>query len=321
MKAVVCFGETMIRLSPEPGEALEATRTLNVHVGGSESNVAVALARLGVTARWLSALPNNPLGRMIAGELRRHGVDVGGVTWTDGRAGLYFVDFGPQPRGTDVLYDRRPSSFAECPPNSINWSVLDDCSLLHLSGITPALSPQGGRLFDRARDEAARRGVRVSADVNYRSKLWPPERARESLSNRFSGLDLIFVGREDLATLWPEVQQTGAAASDWVAGLRRVLDCTTAVITLGSDGAVAATDSEWAEAPAVPVNPIDPLGRGDAFVAGYLYRWLHGGELKSCLEHACAMAALAQTYRGDLSWTTRDELERLLGAPGRDVRR
>jgi 2-dehydro-3-deoxygluconokinase len=321
MRAVACFGETMLRLSPDFGEALEGARTLNVHVGGSESNVAVALARLGVRAQWMSALPDDALGRTIAGELRRHGVSLDGVMWRGGRAGLYFVDFGPPPRGTDVIYDRKSSAFAECPPDAIDWSVLDNCSLLHVSGITPALPSQGAALFDRAREEAARRGLQVSADVNYRSTLWAPDRARASLDVRFSGVDLLFVGREDLLALWPEVRQAGPNPSDWAAEVRRLLDCSTVVITLGPDGAGAMTDSGWTDVPSVPVTVVDPLGRGDALAAGYLYRWLGEGDPKSCLEYACAMAALAQTYRGDLSFTTLDALERMLGDRGRDVRR
>jgi 2-dehydro-3-deoxygluconokinase len=321
LKTVACFGETMLRLSPEHGEALEGARTLTVHVGGSESNVAVALARLGVSTKWVSALPDTALGRTIAGELRRHGVGLDGVTWREGRAGLYFLDSGPPPRGTDVIYDRKSSAFAECPPDAIDWSVLDDCSSLHVSGITPALAPEGAALFDRARVEAAQRGLSVTADVNYRSTLWSPERARESLDVRFSDIDVVFVGRDDLLILWPEVEDAGPNASDWAAELRRRLECQTVVTTLGSDGAGAMTDSGWAEAPSVPVTAVDPLGRGDAFVAGYLYRRLDGGDPKSCLQYACAMAALAQTYRGDLSPITRDALDRILGDSGRDVRR
>jgi 2-dehydro-3-deoxygluconokinase len=321
MTAVACFGETMIRLSPDHGEALEGARRLHVHVGGSESNVAVALARLGVPTHWLSALPDNALGRRIAGELRLHGVGLNGVTWRDGRAGLYFVETGPPPRGADVIYDRGSSAFAECPPDSIDWSILDGCSLLHMSGITPALLPQGAQLFDRARAEAARRGIRVSADVNYRSRLWNAKQARESLTRRFSQIEVAFVGQDDLIALWLEVTDAGPHPAEWAERLRRILDCRVVVITLGSEGAGAATNEGWIEVPAVTVHAVDPLGRGDAFVAGFLYRWLRGLDPKSCLESACASAALAQTYRGDLTWATSDALDRVLRGGTRDVRR
>jgi len=141
---VVCLGESMIRLSTDWDIPLETARSLRLHVAGAESNVAVALARIGRPTRWISALPRNALGRFVATQIRGHGVDVDHVYWTDaGRVGLYFTELGGSPRGTDVIYDRQESSFATCSPDAIDWSALDGANLLHLTGITPALRPKG----------------------------------------------------------------------------------------------------------------------------------------------------------------------------------
>src|SRR5579862_6975429 len=141
---VVTFGETMLRLSPPGFGRLEEAVTLDVRIGGSESNTAVALARLGLRSAWWSKLPANPLGRRIENEIRRWGVDTSGVIWDEdagARAGVYFLDFGVAPRGIDVFYDRAASSASRLTAEEVTEARIAGARLLHLTGITPALSP------------------------------------------------------------------------------------------------------------------------------------------------------------------------------------
>src|SRR5579862_7421140 len=126
---VVTFGETMLRLSPPGFGRLEEAVTLDVRIGGSESNTAVALARLGLRSAWFSKLPANPLGRRVENEIRRWGVDTSGVIWDESpeaRAGLYFLDFGAAPRSTDVHYDRASSSASRITALEIESSPIAD---------------------------------------------------------------------------------------------------------------------------------------------------------------------------------------------------
>src|SRR5689334_1863330 len=101
---LITFGETMWRLSPPGHERLEETRTLNVQLGGAESNVAVGLARLGKRAVWWTRLPDNPMGHNVARIIQSHGVDVSGVKWSSGRLGTYYLEVGSPPRATQVYY-------------------------------------------------------------------------------------------------------------------------------------------------------------------------------------------------------------------------
>src|SRR5687768_17890332 len=120
---LVTFGEAMVRLTPPAFQRLEQTHSFDAYVGGGELNVAVAAARLGVPARWVSRLPENALGRMIANRAREHGVDVH-AEWTPGeRAGLYFIEHGFAPRQLNVLYDRAGSAMSRIAPGDIDWTV------------------------------------------------------------------------------------------------------------------------------------------------------------------------------------------------------
>src|SRR5437763_374269 len=138
---VVTFGETMIRLSPPGHQRLESTDMLECRVGGSESNTAIALARLGHSVSWWSKLPDNPLGRKVEAAVRRWGVDTSQILWSEtGRAGIYFIEFGSPPRPHHVHYDRSHSAISTMRPDEVDWPRVHSARHLHVTGITAALS-------------------------------------------------------------------------------------------------------------------------------------------------------------------------------------
>ena len=196
---VVTLGETMIRLSPPSFQRLEQTTTLEVRVGGAELNVAVDAARLGLRTAWLSKLPDNPLGRMVANKAREHGVDVSHVIWTkEGRMGLYFVEFGAQPRASSVLYDRADSALSQMRPADFDWAaIFSQARLFHVSGITPALSPSCAEATLAAARAAREAGCTVSVDVNYRAKLWSEEEAGRVMTALMDSTDILITTEED----------------------------------------------------------------------------------------------------------------------------
>lgn len=302
---LLTFGETMIRLSTTPGERLETAVGLDLGIGGTESNVAVALARLGRRAAWFSVLPRNPFGLRIAGELRRHGVDVDHVHWTDqGRVGVYYLDTGAAPRPTHVIYDRAGSAVAACDPDALDLSIVTDARLLHLTGITPALSSGCAEVARRLVANAAAAGVPLSFDVNYRSLLWPPEAAAEALAPFCAAATILFCGRADAETLW------GLTGSDEavLAALADRFGAATTVLTAGADGALALTQdgASYREA-AITTAVVDRIGAGDAFAAGFLHGYLDG-DLAQALQIGVRLAALKMTVRGDLAVLTPDDL-------------
>jgi 2-dehydro-3-deoxygluconokinase len=313
---VVTWGETMLRLSTLRGVPLEGAVALDVAAGGTESNLAIALARLGRRTAWVSRLPDNPLGRRLAHDIAAHGVDVSHVLWADAaeKCGLYFIEMGAAPRSNLVIYERRDSAVARLAPGGLDYGFLASGRLLHLTGITPALSEGCRQAWLASAQHARAAGTRVSLDVNYRAKLWSPQAARETLELLLPQVDVLFSGLRDLRTLFGVPEQPEAAARAMAAyGVPLV------VVTLAAEGALAyeREGDRVQRHPAFPTDVQDRIGAGDAFAAGFLHGWLET-DVAHGLRCGNALAALKQTYRGDVSWATRADLEELLHSGAAD---
>jgi 2-dehydro-3-deoxygluconokinase len=294
MTRFLAFGEAMLRLSTAIGERLDDARELAVHPGGSELNVAVALAALGREAAWHSTLPDNPLGRRVGATAAAAGVDIGSVRWVeDGRLGTFFVELAPPPRRTLVVYDRARPAFAESPPEPPDLAGID---WLILSGITPGIGAAARAASERMVAAARAAGARICFDVNYRERLWAPREAATAIRPLLAAADLVVCGRRD-ATLVLGLDPDPDAA---VRGLHR-LARGTAVLSLGEDGCLATADGEEVFAcPGPAVQVVDPVGAGDAFLAGLLWA-LDDHALPEALRRGVALGALACTVGGDFA--------------------
>src|SRR5256714_2567736 len=168
MYDVITLGEAMVRLSPPNFRRLEQARSLDVQVGGAELNTAVALARLGRGAAWVSRLTDNPLGRLIANRAREAGVATDHVLFTkDDRVGLYFLEFGAAPRASSVLYDRKDAAIANLAPGTIPWGkIYSGAKWFHVTGITPGLSAWAATVTKEALVAAKAAGLQTSVDLN-----------------------------------------------------------------------------------------------------------------------------------------------------------
>ena len=192
---IAFFGELLLRLSTPGRQLLLQSPSLDAFVGGAEANVAIGLAHLGHATRMISAVPDTSLGRSVLGEIRKHGTDCDTVLLRPGRMGLYFLTPGAGLRSSEVIYDRAGSSFAEADPASWDWpALLDGCSHLHLSGITPALGPGAAQAALAAAAYARREGIKISFDGNYRARLWQAwdSNPREVLTELVGYVDILF---------------------------------------------------------------------------------------------------------------------------------
>ena len=309
---VTTVGEMMLRLSVPSGVRLETATQLDLHPAGAEANLASLLARLGRRARWVGGLPANPLGRFAAGHLRAAGVDVGAVVWDSGptaRMGAYYVEFGAPPRGIQVVYDRANSSAARLGPADVNWDALLDTRLLHLTGITAALSPAGRALVEDAVRRARAAGVPVSFDINYRAKLWSTAEARAALEPLVQGVDLLFCGLADAGRIFG----CAGAPAEMAQGLLDRTGARHVIMSNGENGAHLWDGRQWRHRPARPTTILDRLGAGDALAAGVIDGWL-AGDLPRGLSQGVTLAALALSQKGDMVVTTREELEALMEA-------
>lgn len=311
-RQLTTLGEAMLRLSVRPGDRLEDAPAFDVYVAGSEANVAYAAARVGLRAAWVSALPENTLGRRVARTLAAGGVDTSLVRWEKaGRLGLYFVELAVAPRPIDVLYDRAGSTMAQATAEAFDWAAIADTQFLHVSGITLALS-DSSRAVARAAMEAARnsRAV-VTFDVNYRHKLWNPAAAAAAVREVASLIDVLVCTAEDARDVFGV---TGAEK------LRAATGVTTAVVTLGGEGAVASRGDTTVRRGGHQVETVDRVGAGDAFVAGLIWG-LADGSLELGLERGLAMSALKMTLHGDLFRLDADAVATMLAKQGRQVGR
>ena len=331
MMDVVTFGETMIRLSPPDHLRLEQTSSLTLSVGGAELNVAAGVARLGLNSAYVSRLPSNPLGRMIANTGRGFNINMSNILWAEGeRVGVYFVEFGADPRPTRVYYDRKDSAFAHIQPGMVDWkSIFQEARLFHVGGITPALSVSAHDAQKEAMIAAQEAGCLVSYDINYRASLWTVDEARKIQRPLMEHVDISITSLPDQ----PDTSEllSGFNGNDPAEVARRVAEMfgfKTVLATMRKSlSAQRATITSLAYADGnlytdrcYEVETIDPIGGGDANVAGFLTGYLEG-DIQKAVRLGNAFSVLQQTAPTDLPWSTRAEVEALIAEGGSSMRR
>lgn len=303
---VVTVGETMLLGVVSPPGRLRHAGSMAVGIGGAESNVAIALARLGLRARWISLLGDDEPGQTVLNRIRAEGVDTSAVRRVPGRpTGLYLREqVGGAVR---VTYYRQGSAASTLAPGGVDPAHLAGARWLHLTGITPALSPEcaeATRWLARAAREV---GVRVSYDVNFRSKLWDASAAADFTASMLPLVDLLLVGTEEGHALWAWDDDERLARRLSEQGPGEV------VLKRGPAGAAALVDSHFVESAGFPVHEVDPIGAGDAFAAGYLFAHLSGSSPADRLRTGNALGALCVRGHGDYeSLPSREELDDFL---------
>ena len=308
---LVTLGEVLLRLAVPSPARIETARQLDVQIGGAEANVAATVARLGLRAAWISALPANAWGERVGRELAGHGVDCRHVRRTEGaRLGVYFLEYGVPPRPIRVLYDRRDSAFARLAVDDVDWEPVRRARLVHLSGVTAGLGASGQALVRRALDEAAA----VSFDVNYRAALWSPSDARRFIEPILPRARHVFMGEEEAATVFG---LTGTPEATLERLARWAPEATIALLR-GADGSLVREGGQlYAPTHRSAVQVVDPIGAGDAYVGGFLWARLRGRPLQETVDTAHAVASLKCSTWGDIAIIdARDVEDALGGGPG-----
>ncbi|GAB3519684.1 sugar kinase [Arthrobacter monumenti] len=281
---VFCLGESMALVAPVEAEPLEFTESFTLGVGGAESTVALYLAEQGHAAEWVSQVGADPLGRRMLRTLNQHDVGTSHVVVVeDAPTGVYFKD--PQPDGTKVHYYRTGSAASRMTADVVNSLPLEDARLMHISGITAALSASCRELLTAVFDRSATAGALVSFDVNYRPGLWPVDEAAPALLDLARRADVVFVGRDEAEVLWDTTD--AASVAEYIAG--------SGVVVI-KDNDVGATEIAGVASffePAETVDVVEPVGAGDAFAAGYLSALLRGRPSRERLLNGHRLAARA----------------------------
>jgi 2-dehydro-3-deoxygluconokinase len=289
---VITIGETMALLRTDEAQVDRGTR-YTLGFGGAESNVAIGLARLGVSVGWYSALGDDDFGGMIQRGLSEEGVSVAARVDPLRPTGMMVKSLSPG-ASRSVSYYRSSSAARDLGPADLDRIIWDGVSILHLSGILPALSESCRELWISVAQQAKSRGVAVSLDVNFRSALWSASEASETVSKIVSDVDFLFGDHDELSLLAGE----GLGDYDLAASLRD-LGAKEVVVKRGDRGAACMGEQGWSERAAHSVNVLDSVGAGDAFVAGYLSAALEGLNVDERLARAVLSGALACTHPGD----------------------
>jgi len=309
MTDLLTIGETMVSLRTP--RAMRLGGDAHLSIAGSETNVAIGLARLGHTATWLGAVGNDEPGRLIERTLRAEAVDTSRIRFSDTDFTGFIAFDQPSHDITRVSYHRRGSAGSTLTPDEC-LAALEAVQprLLHVTGITPALSGTARAATLAVVRAAAANGVQVSLDVNYRARLWSRAEAT-ALRELLPHVQTVFASDDELDLL--------TDAEDPVADLLQT--ATEVVVTAGSKGAWSHTAAGTLHSAALPVTVVDSIGAGDAFVSGYLSATLDNLPAPDRLTRATTSGAFCVTALGDWeSLPTRQDLTLLTHTQGTALR-
>lgn len=279
--SVLCIGEAMVGFAPVGGTLADCDR-IRPFVAGAEANVAAGLAHLGQAVEWFGRVGDDPFGERIRAALKERGVDESRVVVDPSRpTGLYFKD--RRGAASTMHYYRAGSAASALSVDDVDALALGERQLVHVSGITPALSPACDAFIEEVLRRVGRRSV--SFDVNYRAKLWPIDRAAPRILALARQARIVLTGRDEAELLW------GAATPT---AIRRLFPDAEALVIKDSDvGATEFRGAAEAFVAAPTVEVVEPIGAGDAFAAGYLSAFLAGDGGDTCLKLGHVMAAHA----------------------------
>lgn len=313
---IITFGEAMALLLAEPGRPLEHADTFRRSVAGAESNTAVALARLGHRVGWFGRVGDDAFGRAVLRTLRGEDIDVSRARTDDtAPTGMIVRDCHAE-RTVEVLYHRAGSAGSGLHPQDVDTAYIASARLLHITGVTAALSASALDACVAAADAARAAGTTVSFDPNVRHRLLPTRSWPALLRPLVERADIILAGADEAQLLTGAPDQQGAADELLTRGPGLVILKDGARGARGTDG----TD-HWA-VPARPVTAHDPVGAGDAFNAGFLSAHLRGLPVPEALTEAATVAAHAVQIPGDLDGlpTARQRDTALAGGAGTIIR-
>jgi 2-dehydro-3-deoxygluconokinase len=301
------LGETLVRLSPPGMQRLDQARQFEVGIGGSELNVACLLARLGRRVAWVSRLPKGPLGRIVDGEARRHGVDTSHVRWVEARQGLMFFEPGPAPRNARVIYDRKNSAASGMAFDDADWPMLiANSARVHLSGITPALSANCRALVLEVAALAGRAGKPLSYDLNYRSTLTTPQEAEAVLAAVAPHLELVVLAERDAQNVLG-FAESGERLAEAVSARYGAPNIALTRPPEAETGDIFLARGTIRYAPRYTIEIVDRIGAGDSFVGGLIHGLLDGDPDRA-IRLAAYAAAIGLATPGDINYFGAEDL-------------
>lgn len=333
MAEFLSFGEIMLRLKTQGHERFFQSPTFEATFGGGEANVAVALSNYGLSAGFISALPENDIGESAVRELRRFGVDTSYIKRSGERVGIYYLESGANQRPSKVVYDRAGSSICEAQPGDFDWpTIFAGAKWLHITGITPALSESAADLSLEAVKAAKKAGVTVSCDFNFRGKLWKwGKTAPEVMTELVKFVDVGIANEEDCQKSLGieadvDVESGELDTAKYESLSQKVLEVfpnmSTIAITLRESH--SADRNSWSACMRDKdgfklsrryemTDIIDRVGGGDSFASAFIYGMNAYEDRQQSLEFAVSASCLKHSILGDFNRVSVAEVEHLMG--------
>ncbi len=329
MSKVITFGEILMRLSTPSSLRFSQANSFDVGFGGAEFNVAVSLANFGVNAEFVTILPENDLGKRALMEIRKHNVASGNIAFGGNRLGLYFLEEGSGIRGSDVIYDRAESAMAGIQTGMIDWErIFKDADVFHWSGITPAISQNAADVCLEALQFAAKAGLMVSCDLNYRAKLWNYGKQPCEIMPELLGYCNIILGDIDTALFMlgnkqqsPDYKDLKFLTNHYDLIFERYPNLKYMATTLRYSlhknhqqiGGILYDRKQLYHSDTKDVMEVlDRIGTGDAFMGGLLYGLLDQGTSKQqALDFAIAACCFKHSVKGDFAQATANEIRKV----------
>ncbi|CAL1516697.1 sugar kinase [Chitinophaga sp. MM2321] len=326
---VITFGEILLRLSPEL-----AQNTAAIYVGGAEANVAAALAQWGTEVAYISKVPENGLSKDVLQQLSVRGIQLDRMLWGGERIGIYYLAQGSDLKHAEVVYDRKYSSFSQIAPGTVNWdALLGDATWLHWSALTPGLNPDAALVCKEVLEAATRKGMIISTDLNYRSKLWqygkqPVEVMPELVAYCDIVMGNLWAAHTMLGTTLDPALETATkevyleqAAKVAAEITEKYTRCKRVAFTFRFSQAATHNqyyafyyhDGQVSVSREYETNEVvDRVGSGDCFMAGLIHTQLQGKDDQQIISYAAAAAYSKFFVKGDFNTTSADDILKLI---------
>lgn len=337
-KKVVTFGEIMLRLSTPGHSRFVQADSFDVNYGGGEANVAVALSGYGQDSYFVTRLPEHEIGQAALNAVRQYGVNTNHILRGGDKLGIYYLETGASQRASKVIYDRQGTSVQEMTPDMLDWdAVFEGAEWFHWTGITPALGKNLQESLKKACEAAARAGVTISCDLNYRAKLWTEAEAQEVMRPLMEYVDVCVANEEDAQKSLGFTHKGGTnvetgelneeSYKSLAKALKKEFGFKTAAITLRESfsasrngwSAILHDDKECVEpvrSTRYEIQLVDRVGGGDSFSSGLIYGLMELDDTREALEFAVAASCLKQTIPGDFNLVRKEEVFKLIESGG-----
>jgi 2-dehydro-3-deoxygluconokinase len=332
MEKICCFGEVLLRMSPDlDGEWLQKN-AMPIHIGGAELNVATALAKWTVPVKYVSAAPDNYLTRHVTAAIANKGIDTNSFVYSGNRIGTYYLPQGTDLKNAGVIYDRAYSSFYDLVPGQVDWdAIFEGVSWFHFSAINPAVSANAVAVCKEALEIASAKNITISVDLNYRAKLWKfGKEPIDIMPDLAQHCDLI------MGNLWAAQQMLGTAIDGNMqetkegylaqaektsrAIMQKFPKCTRVANTFRLDAdnaltyyATLFTDNKlYVSKEHTAEKIVDKIGSGDCFMAGLIFSYYNQLPAQQVVDYAAAAAFDKLFIMGDATTSTVEDVKKRL---------